>query len=148
MLGDNMKSDAISAPTATVDQGSYVPLDRLFVPLDFPPFWGRVYHDWMNWSVLLEKPRVVLLAEAGSGKTEEFQAQPLLLSAQGHFAVDVRIEHLADDGLDACLDAETSRQLVAWKAGSARGYFVHSSSSACAPFAMRPSSTLTPLSRA
>ena len=69
----------ISLPAATMSAGAYVPLNRQFVPidkdkeipLDLPPFWGRKYHDWLGWPELLQKSRVVLLAEAGSGKTED-----------------------------------------------------------------------------
>ncbi len=109
----------------------HVALDRVFapidkdveIPLDLPRYWGRKYGNWLSWAELIDKPRVVLLAEAGCGKTEEFEARTLILRQVGRFAVFVRVEDLADDGLDACLNAELAALLAAWKAGSERGYF-------------------------
>ena len=61
----------------------FVELNRNFVPiqkdqepsLDIGREWGRKYGGWLDWSDLLKYRRVVLLAEALSGKTEEFRNQ-------------------------------------------------------------------------
>jgi hypothetical protein len=59
----------------------YIELRRNFVPvaegaepdLAAGVLWGRKYGGWLEWPELLDHARVVLLAEAQSGKTEEFK---------------------------------------------------------------------------
>ncbi len=110
---------------------AHVELGRLFalvdkdkeIPLETPSSWGRKIYGFMGWSELLALPRVVLLAEAGSGKTEEFQARCWALQGEGRPAFFVRVEDLADDGLDASLDGDAAALLQAWKQGSEIGYF-------------------------
>ena len=56
----------------------FVDLNRCFVPiskgevadLEIGRTWGRKIAGWFDWSDILEHRRVVLLAEASSGKTE------------------------------------------------------------------------------
>ncbi|MBI4968990.1 MAG: hypothetical protein HZC25_12815 [Rhodospirillales bacterium] len=48
----------------------------------------------INWNSLIEHGRVVVLGEAGSGKTWEFKAQQKKLSADGAFAFFLPIEEL------------------------------------------------------
>lgn len=57
-----------------------------------------------SWTVVLEYLRVVLLAEAGSGKTMEMKAQARRLSGTGKCAVFIPIEELADQDIDAVLE--------------------------------------------
>lgn len=130
MAVTTMKVKALP-PAIQTDLLGHVALDRLFapidkdaeIPLDPPPYWGRKYGNWLSWAELIDKPRVVLLAEAGCGKTAEFEARTVILQQAGRFAVFVRVEDLADDGLEACLSTEQAALLVAWKAGGERGYF-------------------------
>ena len=57
---------------------TFVNLNRFFVPfgkteepnLDLGREWGRKIGGWLDWSDLGERRRVVLLAEACSGKSE------------------------------------------------------------------------------
>jgi hypothetical protein len=59
----------------------YVDLNRYFVPVaeDAEPdvavgrVWGRKYGGWLDWPEVLDHAHVVLLAEAQSGKSEEFK---------------------------------------------------------------------------
>ena len=61
----------------------FVELNRSFIPLgkDQEPnleigrYWGSRYGGWRSWPELLKHRRVVLLAEASSGKSEEFRHQ-------------------------------------------------------------------------
>ncbi len=84
----------------------YVDLKRSFVligkdqeaSLGLDSTWGRRIGGWLSWHDLLEHRRVVLLAEASSGKTEEFRHQAASLVNQDKAAFFVRIEDLADDG--------------------------------------------------
>src|SRR4051794_15456967 len=50
-----------------------------------------------QWSDLLEEARVVLLSEAGSGKTEEIRHVCRDLRLRGKHAFFLRIEHLSQD---------------------------------------------------
>jgi hypothetical protein len=68
----------------------FVDLNRCFVPIgkDREPMldaglWGRRFAGWLDWPQVLEHRRVVLLAEASSGKTEEFRNQQNALSSEG-----------------------------------------------------------------
>lgn len=111
----------------------FVDLKRCFAPiekdqeanLDIGRIWGRRMANWLDWSDLLAHRRVVLLAEALSGKTEEFRHQTEALVAQGKAAFFVRIEDLADDGFEAALEPQASRAFEHWRDGceSIPGWF-------------------------
>src|SRR5262245_23315834 len=104
---------------------SYVELDRSFVPLrknqaaalDLGPVWGRELGGWLNWSDLRKERRVALLAEASSGKSEEFRNQVKMLAADGQTAFYLRIEELCDQGFEAALDLGASSSFERWRAG-------------------------------
>lgn len=105
----------------------FVNLDRLFVPLakdkdailDWGPHWGRKYGGWLNWTDLLRRRRVVLLAEALSGKTKEFEHRVNVLKKQGSAAFFVRIEDLADRGFEAALDESEVESFRVWRNSTA-----------------------------
>ncbi len=107
----------------------YVDLKRNFVPFteDAEPelaigrIWGRKYGGWLDWPEVLDHPRVALLAEAQSGKTEEFKHASAGLREGGHPAFDVTIEQLAD-GRFSLSPAERTL-FDTWKAGSNRAWF-------------------------
>jgi hypothetical protein len=109
----------------------FIDLHRYFVPiykdqeasLDVGRVWGRRVAGWLDWPALLKKRRVVLLAEASSGKSDEFLHQQRSLAAEGKPAFFVSIEQLADDGLDAALDPAGAQALQAWKTSTEPGFF-------------------------
>lgn len=109
----------------------FVDLHRYFVPigkdqeasLDAGRIWGRRVAGWLDWPDLLKKQRVVLLAEASSGKSDEFRHQQRRLAAEGKAAFFVSIEQLADYGLDAALDPAGAQALQAWKPSTEPGFF-------------------------
>lgn len=104
----------------------FVDLDRLFAPLskdkevslEWGTAGGRKYGGWLNWDELLERQRVVLLAEALSGKTRELLFQTRRLRQNGKHAYFVRIEELADSGFQTGLEQTESMSLEEWKASS------------------------------
>jgi hypothetical protein len=84
-------------------------------------------HDYgggVDWTDLLGHRRVVLLAEAGAGKTWEMMEQASRLTAQGCFAIFVPLEGLAAHPLRDLLTVEEGGRLEAWRTeGLAKGYF-------------------------
>ena len=103
----------------------FVELNRSFAPIekdkelnpDIARFWGHKLSGWLNWAQLLEYRRVVLLAEAASGKTWEFQNRAQALREQGQAAFFVTIEDLADDSFVAALDPALEQAFVLWRDG-------------------------------
>ena len=84
---------------------------------------GRKYGGWLGWDELITHQRVVLLAEAKSGKTEEFLLRARALRDQGKPSFFVRIEDLADGPLVTALTAEDEEQFKDWRAGKEPGWF-------------------------
>src|SRR6266568_1468950 len=109
---------------------AYVDLSRNFVAIskDAEPdltlgeLWGRKYGGWLKWSDLLERPRVVLLAEASSGKTDEFKNTAAALRASGSPAFFVPIEQLSQGPMEGALGPEATL-FATWKLGSSTAWF-------------------------
>lgn len=101
----------------------FVDLKRSFVPigkdeeisLEVARFWGREIAGWLDWPDLLDYWRVVLLAEAASGKTKEFRHQAEAICGQGKAAFFVRIEDLADEGFEHALDPSAIDRFHRWR---------------------------------
>ncbi|MGC2961341.1 hypothetical protein ACPUET_15305 [Paraburkholderia graminis] len=66
-----------------------------------------------QWSDLLEEPRVVLLSEAGSGKTEELRHICRDLRQRAKRAFFLRIEHIAQD-FDTAFEEGTPEEFEEW----------------------------------
>ena len=110
---------------------TFVELDRSFVPigkdaepsLDLGRPWGRKVGGWLDWADLAEQRRVVLLAEASSGKSTEFRGQCDKLTAGGRAAFLGRIEELSDQGFLDALDPANAIKFGEWCAGTNEGWF-------------------------
>lgn len=108
---------------------AFVALDRRFVVWTdkeeaAPPrlFRQEFFEQGKTWEQLRAIRRVVVLAEAGSGKTEEMREQARNLTAQGQFAFFAALEDVATSGLDDALSAERDR-LQAWRDSTSPAYF-------------------------
>lgn len=78
----------------------------------------------LDWPQLLESRRILLIAEAGAGKTHECREQARKLFEQGEPAFFLRLEEVAAKGIVACLYGEKRRRFDAWRASaSQRGFF-------------------------
>jgi len=77
----------------------------------------------LGWPELLAKRRVVILAEAGSGKTIELKEQARLKTAEGKFAFYATVQDVGRDGLEKALRASDRGRLSAWRTGSEPGWF-------------------------
>ena len=76
-----------------------------------------------SWDHLLRRYRVVLLAEAASGKTTEFRTQAQRLGALGHPAFFVTVETLAELGFHAALSKTEQERFARWSAMTQHAWF-------------------------
>ena len=70
----------------------------------------------IGWSKLLQYARVVLLAEAGAGKTREMREQTKRLVEQDQFAFFIPLESLDRDPVASLLSTEEEKRFEQWKA--------------------------------
>lgn len=77
----------------------------------------------LQWSDLLEEQCVVLLSEAGSGKTEEIRHVCRELRRSGKRAFFLRIEHLAH-GFDSSFEEGTPEEFDEWLASGEDGWLL------------------------
>jgi hypothetical protein len=114
--------------TTLADSG-FVELDRRFMRVqeDSPDesaaddsysrlkWW--MYGSTLHWDELLKHPRVVVLGEAGSGKTSEFQQQVRKLTSGGGFAFFVRLDEIVHDSLETIMGRIDSERFARWRDG-------------------------------
>lgn len=111
---------------------NHIDLDRRFSEIkddvDLDPEsvrWSSVFsYGTKSWDEILAYPRVVILAEAGVGKTDECKAQARKLADQGQFATFCPVEDIAQEGFPACLSAEDDDRYQAWLATEEAGYLL------------------------
>ncbi len=109
----------------------FIELNRSFVPIakDTEPNlsigreWGHRIAGWLHWSDLLNHKRVVLLAEASSGKTAELQNATTGLRRRGSAAFYFTIEQLADGRIASAFDAADAAAFADWKSASESSWF-------------------------
>src|SRR5438105_6069321 len=77
----------------------------------------------MHWSDLLTMTRVVILAEAGTGKTHELRETARRLRREGKAAFFCHIEDLATDGLEKALSEGNGEEVRNWLAGDHSAWF-------------------------
>ena len=82
------------------------------------------FSDSVKWLALLEQSRVILLAEAGAGKSEEMRTQARCLIGIGQFAFFIPLESL-NDGFTSSLESIADEERFdAWKGdGKSPGWF-------------------------
>jgi hypothetical protein len=109
----------------------FVELDRDFVPLEanrayrleeleaFSLFGSRQ----LKWTDLLAEDRVVVLASAASGKSEEFRNRAKEIRLRGDFALYSPIERIAEHGLGAAINVADRAAFADWQRGAAPGWF-------------------------
>ena len=81
---------------------------------EFGPYFG--WPPGIGWPELLEYARVILLAEAGAGKTVEMQEQAHRLVGEGRFAFFIPLEGLARYPIANTLSVAEEERFEQWKA--------------------------------
>ncbi|MDF7798299.1 hypothetical protein P4C99_02425 [Pontiellaceae bacterium B1224] len=100
----------------------YIELNRVFHPIpkdysfdesayDSPFAWSS--REGKTWDSLTPLSRVIILAEAGAGKTEEIQQTTRRLRKEGKAAFFIRLEHLAID-FDVAFEEGDPEQFSSW----------------------------------
>lgn len=79
--------------------------------------------NMLGWPQLLVKRRVVILAEAGSGKTEELMEQARLQTSAGKFAFYATVQDVGRNGLENALRLADRQRLNAWRSGDEPAWF-------------------------
>lgn len=109
---------------------SYVDLNRRFSTWrderasgeDFALF-ERSFAGEATWTELLKYQRVILLAEAGSGKSCELEQRAKQLVASGEFAFHATVQNVAKERLAGALDGPSRARLDAWQNSESTGWF-------------------------
>lgn len=109
----------------------YVDLKRVFTPFDATDGSDRQSQQLqlflgtgtiIRWPELLQKRRVVILGEPGSGKTTEFKQQAKKLKDEGHFCLRLSLAHLINKTLAELLPSDLAAELHQWRRSRATGY--------------------------
>lgn len=75
-----------------------------------------------DWSYLINEYRVVILSEAGSGKTEEIRNITRQIQANNKFAFFLRLEHLCDH-FELAFEEGTFEEFIDWKQSDEEAWF-------------------------
>ncbi len=81
------------------------------------------FNDSLNWSDLLNRYRVVILSEAGSGKTVEIQNITHKLRDEGKDAFFMRLEHIPSD-FDESFEVGTLEEFNSWLTSNDEGWLL------------------------
>jgi hypothetical protein len=83
---------------------------------------GRT-HELLTWEAISAQRRVVILAEAGSGKSTEMREQARVRTVAGQFAVYATVEDVGRDNLDSALMPADQAHLRSWRESDENGWF-------------------------
>lgn len=88
---------------------------------DFSQFFGR--GSRLHWTDLIKEYRLIILSEAGSGKTAEIRHVTHLLKEQGKQAFFLRLEHIPRDFEDA-FEIGSHEEFEKWLASGEEGWLL------------------------
>lgn len=117
---------------ANISPDGFVELDRTFSNFletadpeqaAFDSYYSAVNDGGTTWEKLLKSRCVVILAEAGSGKTWELKSQAQTFRDAGQIAFFIPLESLAQKPLPACLTQEDNTLFTKWQAASDEAVF-------------------------
>ncbi|RYG88700.1 MAG: hypothetical protein EON59_03620 [Alphaproteobacteria bacterium] len=111
---------------------SHVPLARKFslVPepyqredIGFDEIWAGLQHgERLGWDTLVQQYRVVILADAGAGKTHELRSSAERIIAEGKPAFFIRIEDI-DEDFAAAFEIGSEDVFNSWLNGTGEAWF-------------------------
>lgn len=105
---------------------AYIPLNRQFerIPDNAQPGADVARHmrGSLSWSDLLRYRRVVILAEAGSGKSAELRAQHAALSSAAKYSFYATLQDIGELGLERALGRAQSEALRQWQSADQPGW--------------------------
>jgi hypothetical protein len=78
----------------------------------------------IGWDELLAKLRVVILAEAGSGKSTEIEERARLIRVGGGNAFRAAVEDVGRDGLEAAIGLNDKANLAGWRESTDEAWFL------------------------
>ncbi len=86
---------------------------------------SQVFHvkNNLTWNDVLKIPRVVILSEAGSGKTQEIRNAAKRLRAEGKPGFFLRLELIPDD-FDIAFEVGTHKEFETWLASGEMGWLL------------------------
>ena len=106
----------------------YINLDRTFHQLDLPSKNNVAAAEYqpqggspLNWDTLIQQPRVVILAEAGSGKTQEIRQTARRLRDRGEKAFFLRLEFVANH-FDDSFEEGSLTEFIEWCESNTQGW--------------------------
>ncbi|MGH8217722.1 MAG: hypothetical protein ACREUT_04025 [Steroidobacteraceae bacterium] len=109
---------------------AHIALDRRFISWDEKEGSAgerlttlRGNSDDISWSEIRKHRRVVILAEAGSGKTEELRDQARELMGEGAFAFYNTVREVAREGLAESMQSAERERLAAWRSSDQPAWF-------------------------
>jgi len=117
--------------TGSDNQYGYIELNRTFHEISFSESdhddsdFGDYFNmgDRLDWSSLLAEYRVVILSEAGSGKTEEIRHLANRLREGGEAAFFLRLEHIPRD-FDDAFEVGSGQQFKEWLSSEEEGWIL------------------------
>ncbi len=77
----------------------------------------------LRWADLLQERRIVLLAELGSGKSEELKEQHRLRTNGGQYSFHATLRDIARHGLGRAIGRAASERLEEWRSGDEPAWF-------------------------
>jgi hypothetical protein len=110
---------------------SFIDLDRQFSRWreDQPPtgeaaLFEHYFTGEDGWAKLLQRQRVVILAEAGSGKSVELAEQAKRLRRDAKYAFHATVQNVAKEGLTGALGRLDAAKLDEWRKSDQLGWFL------------------------
>lgn len=108
--------DMTSASTIRIQRRFFDLDDKMLADFDRLSLWRAFGASAScDWDELLKSPRVLLISEAGSGKTHECKSEQKRLWDAGEAAFYLELAELAKGELDALLTPDEATRLEAWR---------------------------------
>src|ERR1700733_10410732 len=110
-----------STSPVALDRRFFAWADSKHTPLDVEL--TRGHGQTVGWPAILEMPRVVILAEAGAGKSTEMNAQADRLRDADRFAFTGTVQDVGKHGLRPAFGPKMAREYDAWRVSDKTAWF-------------------------